>query len=208
MYHLVYNASMTNKIQTRGRPKAFDEQEALTAAMHYFWEHGYDNTSLDNLLLTMGIKKSSFYATFKSKEELFSRCIDLYRTQSLDFLQTLNKDIGPKQTLLALTGHTVQELEEFGKVKGCLLINSGQECYNKYPQLSKQVSVEFNTFNKVFTQLVKEAQTLGQIKSTKKPSVIAGRYMNTLNGLVVTIQAGASPELVDDLVESLKEILE
>ncbi len=208
MYHLVYNTFMTHNTETRGRPKAFDEQEALTAAMHYFWEHGYDNTSLDNLLLTMGIKKSSFYATFKSKEELFSRCIDLYRTQSLDFLQTLNKDIGPKQTLLALTGHTIQELEEFGKVKGCLLINSGQECYNKYPQLSKQVSVEFNTFNKVFTQLVKEGQALGQIKSTKNPSVIAGRYMNTLNGLVVTIQAGATQELVNDLVESLKEILE
>lgn len=45
MYHLVYNAFMTNKIQTRGRPKTFDETEALTAAMHYFWEHGYDNTS-------------------------------------------------------------------------------------------------------------------------------------------------------------------
>ena len=207
MYHLVYNTLMTNKI-TRGRPKAFDEQEALTAAMHYFWEHGYDNTSLDNLLETMGIKKSSFYATFKSKEEVFSRCIDLYRKQSLDFLDTLKQDIGPKQTLLALTGHTVQELEDFGKVKGCLLINSGQECYNKYPQLSQQVSVEFNTFNKVFTQLVQEAQTLGEIQSKKNASIIAGRYMNTLNGLVVTIQAGATQELIDDVVESLKEILE
>jgi TetR/AcrR family transcriptional repressor of nem operon len=176
--------------------------------MHYFWEHGYDNTSLDNLLIAMGIKKSSFYATFKSKEEVFSRSIDLYRAQSLDFLQTLKKEVGPKQTLLTLTQHTIHELEEFGKVKGCLLINSGQECYNKYPQLSQQVTKEFNTFNQRFEELVTEAQTLGEIKNTKKASVIAGRYMNTLNGLVVTIQAGATQELIDDLVESLKEILE
>jgi len=208
MYHLVYNTSMTNKIQTRGRPKAFDETEALTSAMHYFWEHGYDNTSLDNLLEVMHIKKSSFYATFKSKEELFSRCIDLYQEHSLDFLQTLNKEVGPKQTLLALTAHTIQELEEFGKVKGCLLINSGQECYNKYPQLSTKITHEFNTFRSIFSKLVKEAQQLGEIKSTKDASIIAGRYMNTLNGLVVTIQAGATQELIDDLVESLKEILE
>jgi TetR/AcrR family transcriptional repressor of nem operon len=199
---------MTNKITPRGRPKAFDETEALTAAMHYFWEHGYDNTSLDNLLVAMGIKKSSFYATFKSKEEVFSRSIDLYRAQSLDFLETLKKEVGPKQTLLTLTQHTIHELEEFGKVKGCLLINSGQECYNKYPQLSQQVTKEFNTFNQRFKELVTEAQTLGEIKNTKKASVIAGRYMNTLNGLVVTIQAGATQELIDDLVESLKEILE
>ena len=208
MYHLVYNTFMTHKTETRGRPKAFDEQEALTAAMHYFWEHGYDNTSLDNLLLAMGIKKSSFYATFKSKEVLFSRCIDLYREHSLDFLETLKKEVGPKQTLLALTQHTLHELEEYGKVKGCLLINSGQECYNKYPQLSQQVSIEFNTFNQVFTKLVTEAQTLGEIQSKKSASVIAGRYMNTLNGLVVTIQAGATKTLVDNIVESLEEILE
>jgi len=32
--------------------------------------------------------------------------------------------------------------------------------------------------------------------------------MNALNGLIVTIQAGASSELIEDLIENLKEILE
>ena len=45
---------MTNKIQTCGRPKTFDETEVLTATIHYFGEHRYDNTSLDNLLKVMG----------------------------------------------------------------------------------------------------------------------------------------------------------
>ena len=58
MYHLVYNAYMINKIQTCGRPKTFDEIEVLTATIYYFGEHGYDNTSLDNLLKATGIKKS------------------------------------------------------------------------------------------------------------------------------------------------------
>ncbi len=196
------------KTKIRGRPKTFDETEALTAAMNYFWEHGYDNTSLDNLLLTMNIKKSSFYATFKSKEEIFSRALIAYREQNLIFLQTLKKEIGPKQTLLALLFHTLDELNTLGKVKGCLLINSGKECYNKYPELSKQVKIEFNSFILLFTQLVKEAQELGEISKKKEANIIAGRYMNTLNGLIITIQAGAKQELIDDLVESLKEILE
>jgi len=49
---------MINKIQTCGRPKTFDEIEVLTATIYYFGEHGYDNTSLDNLLKATGIKKS------------------------------------------------------------------------------------------------------------------------------------------------------
>jgi len=195
------------KTETRGRPKTFDETEALTAAMNYFWEHGYDNTSLDNLLLTMNIKKSSFYATFKSKEEIFSRALVAYREQNLAFLQTLKEEIGPKQTLLALLFHTLDELKILGKVKGCLLINSGKECYLKYPELSNQVSIEFNTFNTLFAKLVKEAQDLGEISKKREAHIIAGRYMNALNGLIVTIQAGAKQELIDDLVDNLKEIL-
>ena len=208
MYHLVYNVFMNNKTQTRGRPKAFDEQEALTAAMHYFWEHGYDNTSLDNLLLAMGIKKSSFYATFKSKEEVFSRTLELYRDQNITFLRTLKSDIGPKKAMLTLLELTIKELKETGKVRGCLLVNSGKECYNKYPDLSSQIHLEFNYIQDLFIEFAKEAQILGEITNKKEPKVIAGRYLNSLNGLIVTIQAGASQELIDDIVVSLKEILE
>ena len=194
--------------KTRGRPKAFDEGEVLAAAMNYFWEHGYSNASLDNLLIVMGIKKSSFYHTFGSKEELFSRTLELYRKETLSYINTLKKDIGPKATMLMLTELTLKELQETGNVKGCLLVNSGQECYNKYKNLSHQIKMEFNFMQELFATFTKEAQALGEIKSTKEPKVIAGRYMNALNGLIVTIQAGASDALIDDIVESLKEILE
>ena len=208
MYHLVYNTQMKNRTETRGRPKAFDETEALTAAMYYFWEHGYDNTSLDNLLVAMGIKKSSFYATFKSKEEVFSRTLELYREQNIQFLHQLKNSVGAKQAMITLTELTLKELQETGKVRGCLLINSGKECYNKYENLSHQIKEDFNYILELFIEFTQEAQKQGEIKSAKKAKVIAGRYMNALNGLIVTIQAGASQELIDDLVESLKEILE
>ena len=206
MYYLVYNAFM--KTETRGRPKTFDEVEALTAAMHYFWEHGYDNTSLDNLLETMNIKKSSFYATYKSKESVFSRCLALYRESMLTQLTKVNKELGPKQTLLMLTTMTITELRESGKVKGCLIVNSGQECYKKYAQLSEQISLEFKFFQELFSSFVKEAQEKKEILNTKDAKMIAGRYMNTLNGLIVSIQAGISDAQIDDIVESLNEILE
>jgi AcrR family transcriptional regulator len=199
---------MKNKTETRGRPKAFDETEALTAAMYYFWEHGYDNTSLDNLLVAMGIKKSSFYATFKSKEVVFSRTLELYREHNIAFLRQLKKDVGAKQAMFMLTELTLKELQETGKVRGCLLINSGKECYNKYDNLSHQIKEDFNYILELFIEFTKEAQQKGEIKNTKEPKIIAGRYMNALNGLIVTIQAGASKELIDDLIENLKEILE
>ena len=32
-----------------GRPRTFDRDRAITEAMHLFWEHGYDATSLAQL---------------------------------------------------------------------------------------------------------------------------------------------------------------
>ena len=208
MYYLVYNALMKTDMKHRGRPKTFDETEVLMRAMHYFWEHGYDNTSLDNLLKAMGIKKSSFYATFKSKEDVFSKTLALYREQNMQYMRNLKEKVGPKEAMLTLMNLTIKELEETGKVKGCLLINSGKECYNRYDDLSKQISHEFNFMQDMFEALIQDAKNKGEIKNPKDAKTIAGRYMNALNGLVVTIQAGAKKALIDDLIESLKEILE
>jgi TetR/AcrR family transcriptional regulator, transcriptional repressor for nem operon len=205
LYQVVYNCNMS---ATQGRPKSFDENEALALAMRYFWEHGYENTSLDNLLPAMGIKKSSFYHTFKSKEELFSRCLVFYRKETRKKMLELKQQIGPKRVMLALTEMTLQELEETGKIKGCLIMNSGKECYKRYTDLSHQIGIEFNFMLEMLNGFVKEAQDKGEITSTKDASVIAGRYMSVLNGLIVGIQAGASQELINDITLSLRELLE
>ena len=196
---------MINKI---GRPKTFDNDEILKLAMFHFWEHGYDSSSLDDLLIAMNIKKSSFYSNFKSKKELFSKCLNLYKQESLNNLIKLKKEIGPKQTMLGLTTMTIKELQDTGKVKGCLLVNSGKECYKKYDDLSSQITKEFNLMQNLFIELIQEAKDKGEILNKKNSKILSAIYMNALNGLIVSIQAGASDELVNSVVNNLKEMLE
>lgn len=198
---------MKNILCTRGRPKTFDEKEVLNSAMLHFWIHGYDNTSVDNLLTTMNIKKSSFYSTFKSKEEIFSRALKLYREQNYAYLQSLKDEIGPKRVMLTLTQRLIKELKETGSVRGCLLISSGKECYNRYAKLSEQIAMEFNFLQKFFVSCIDEAQKNGEIKNKDPAESIAAIYTNSLNGLMTTIQAGATQKLIDIIVKNLKEIL-
>lgn len=63
-----------------GRPRTFDRDQAITEAMHLFWGHGYDATSLAQLKqgLGGGISAPSFYSAFGSKEALFQECVARY----------------------------------------------------------------------------------------------------------------------------------
>lgn len=67
---------------TMGRPRTFDRDMAITQAMHLFWEHGYESTSLSQLKAAMGngISAPSFYAAFGSKEALFQEVVERYQS--------------------------------------------------------------------------------------------------------------------------------
>lgn len=194
--------------KTRGRPKVFDEEEVLLLAMNYFWEHGYDNSSLDNLLEVMQIKKSSFYATFKSKEALFSKALVLYRNSTINYISSLEKELGSKNTLLSIIDISINELREKGSIRGCLLVNSAKECYHKYTSLSSQIKNEYVFFLDIFILLILHAQDKGEISSSLEAKVLAGRFSNSVNGLMATIQMGASDEIINDITKSIKELLE
>ena len=65
----------------RGRPLAFDPEQAIDAAMRVFWLKGYEGASLADLTQAMGINKPSLYAKFGDKRGLFLAAIDHYGTQ-------------------------------------------------------------------------------------------------------------------------------
>ena len=62
----------------RGRPRSFDQTEALDAAVLVFWEKGFDGASIEDLTTAMGISRPSLYATFGNKRSLFIEAIDRY----------------------------------------------------------------------------------------------------------------------------------
>ncbi|MFD1702854.1 TetR/AcrR family transcriptional regulator [Methylopila henanensis] len=70
----------------RGRPRQFDSDAALAAAMRVFWRHGYAGSSVGTLIEAMGISRATLYASFGDKENLFRKVMDLYEREKTAYM--------------------------------------------------------------------------------------------------------------------------
>src|ERR1700744_3779832 len=61
-----------------GRPREFDRDAALDAAMLLFWRKGFATTSMSDLCDAMGVRSPSLYAAFGSKEALYLEAMERY----------------------------------------------------------------------------------------------------------------------------------
>ncbi len=105
------------------RPREFDTDEALEAAMQVFWQHGYRAASLPDLLDGMGLTRGSLYKAFRDKKTLFLQVLDRYETAAVDAGVSMLEDsaAGDGRTrILALFEGLVTAVEK-GDHRGCLL---------------------------------------------------------------------------------------
>ena len=112
-----------NAPKPRGRPRSFDETEALERAIQVYWLKGYDGVTIDDLVAGMGVGRPSLYAVFGDKRALFLRVLKAYAekkgalaAKALLSPQTL------RDLLARFLKHAVESATEKGSARGCLLL--------------------------------------------------------------------------------------
>lgn len=107
-----------------GRPRNFDRDQAVEQALHLFWEHGYDATSLAQLKAGLGggISAPSFYAAFGSKEALFDECVQRYLETYAQVTECLwDENLAPRQAIETALRQSARMQCEDGHPKGCMV---------------------------------------------------------------------------------------
>jgi TetR/AcrR family transcriptional repressor of nem operon len=115
----------TDSHRRRGRPREFDPDEVLEAAMQTFWETGYRSAAVPELAAATGLSTSSLYNEYGSKLGLFEAAFDRYLEQVIE-----GRMIGPllrgQAGLADLDAYFDRLRGTIGRAapRGCLAVNA------------------------------------------------------------------------------------
>ncbi|MET0792391.1 MAG: TetR/AcrR family transcriptional regulator [Polyangiaceae bacterium] len=112
-----------NDARPRGRPRSFDERDALEKATQVFWAKGYDGVTIDDLVAGMGVGRPSLYAVFGDKRALFLRVLKAYaEAKGALAAKALLSPEGLRDSLASFLRYAVESATEKGSAVGCLLV--------------------------------------------------------------------------------------
>src|ERR1700733_13548406 len=112
-----------NAARPRGRPRSFDEKEALKKATQVFWSKGYDGVTIDDLVTGMGVGRPSLYAVFGDKRTLFLRVLkDYAEKKGARAAKALLSPQTLRDSLAGFLRHAVETATQKGCARGCLLV--------------------------------------------------------------------------------------
>lgn len=186
-----------------GRPRTFDRDAAIRQAMHLFWQHGYEATSLSLLKAGIGggISAPSFYAAFGSKESLFREVVERYVDTYGQVNASLWDDsLPPRQAIELALRRSVQMQTRRSHPKGCLLVLSASTCSPAHETVQKLVASQRERTRKGFQRCVQRAVEEGGLASTTDVRAFAASFQCFLLGLSIQARDGVPGTVLDAAV--------
>ncbi|MFY0992070.1 TetR/AcrR family transcriptional regulator [Halomonas sp. C05BenzN] len=189
---------------TRGRPIAFNPDEAANAAMQVFWARGYDSASTRDLLAAMRLSRSSLYQAFGNKEQLFLEALRRYRETLVDRLgRRLAEAATPLGFLEGLFRETARDAGSERAALGCLIFNSASELGQRDDLAAIEARRSVEAITALFHQAVTQAQAEGDIAADRDPLALATYLTMGMAGLRTLLKSGADAEQAGQAVELL-----
>lgn len=176
------------------RPREFDRKQALQKAMEAFWEHGYERTSASLLEESMGIGRSSLYATFGSKDELYAESMDVYvadfRSRVIDKLHAE----GPPTRILEDFFRSIADRGRPGgeRLRFCMVVRASISSAEQPDRIKTRIADFIDELDAAFYGLLQRARQQGVLRPGTDLRDAARYLTTTLQALNVAAHAGRS----------------
>ncbi|WP_130804058.1 TetR/AcrR family transcriptional regulator [Acinetobacter ihumii] len=186
----------------RGRPKCFNEEQALQKAMLLFWEHGYEATSINDLTQALEITAPSLYSSFGDKTTLFYKSIDYYLAHEACPIEPIFMQARTAKIAFELFLYdNIKRLIQPNKPKGCMLItaamNGSEQTQDVQHNLLEKRLATKNKLRERLEQGIRD----GDLANTTPVAIMTDFYCTIIQGLSMQARDGADMQELNQVVE-------
>lgn len=172
------------------RPKEFDQEKALNAAIEIFREQGFEGASTGTLLSAMGISRQSLYDTFGDKWALYRLAVSHYSAMEYDaHLAAMRGPDRAVDGLRALLDRIIGEAP-----RNCLGMYSIAEFGQTKADLTDIHTAAGQRLQNAIVGVVRQAQTEGDIAIGLDPEATGGYLLSCIGSIRLAARGGTSPE--------------
>ncbi len=186
------------------RPRNFDPDEVVDRSMREFWERGYRDTSVGDLVEATGVRPGSLYNAFHGgKRELFLGSLERYSKLVVpEKLGALERPGASVAELRAYFDGLIEDLMSPEGRMGCLMVNSTVELAAQDSEVSKVVWAHMQRLQRNATRALSNAKQRGEISASVDPAAKATQLMATGLGLMVVGKTNPGREVLETIVNA------
>lgn len=182
------------------RPREFDVEVVLEAAMTCFRMRGYEGTSVRDLAAKMGLTGPSLYNAFGDKRSLFRKTLEHYMQQyARAYIAEVEATLAPKEAIRAFLNGIVEHSIEDPDRQGCLLVNSALEVAPHDREIGREIADKLGEVEAFYRRTVAAAQATGAVPRDRKPKDLARLLLGVTLGIRVLARSKPDRKLLEGM---------
>lgn len=191
-----------------GRPRTFDRDTAIDAAMTLFWAQGYEPTSLAQLRDNMGgLSSASFYAAFTSKEALFRDVVDRYIQSHGQVTASLKDEtLAPRDAIETALRKSAAMQTAQSHPPGCLIMLGASNCSPENWQVEALLAQERQRNRQGIERHVEKAKANGELSRDTDTTAMARMFSIFLSGISFEARDGVPLSEIDAAITELMSL--
>ena len=182
------------------RPREFEPNEALNRAMLLFWQKGYEETSMADLVEATGVSRYGFYNEFGDKHDLFLKCVDHYANTAIEMtLSPMERADASLAAIRAYFDQLVTAVLNNYPQQGCLIGNTAISAAVWDEAITSRINHHYTRMRAAFFNALQNAIQQGELATTEDPEALADYLVGVANGYLACLRS-LSPEAVQRFI--------
>jgi TetR/AcrR family transcriptional repressor of nem operon len=184
------------------RPREFDETTVLDAAMQCFWAHGYEATSVKDLIERTGLTAASLYNAYGDKRAMFRTALDHYIEKSIGARLQRSESLPPRDAVRAFFEDILRRSLSDRERKGCMIVNCALEMAPHDKEFRETIVETLGRLEAFFLNCVERGQADGTITSAVPAVGLAQHLLGVLMGVRVLARVRPERSLLEGVINT------